>query len=429
MIAALWLALALAAPCELDAPPDAPFQVTAPEAATHARLVIELWPDLTDVAWLDAQLAVLEARGRVGAVILPLPGRSGTDPALLALATRAASAGHEVGVVFGEDDVPLDALAGPREVKRRLAELRKAAGGIHTAAAPLPNRTAEALLGGAGLRTLMQVRGPATAIPRVAVVFEGKPRIGAVLQAGPYAGPCGVRPFASPLTPPAADRATQALWGAARIEGVPVVRVAVRPGADAATDALVLGRWIDEVLVPGGIVITTPDRARLEVLAYFRTGRIMEPSALDAGGGRLVSLDEVRAAAQALDNENLLPRRLPGDLNLTEAFLAFALLLAGQNEGEVVRLTALRGPETRASSGVEGIVELDPAAVTEVCVALLAALPEAIPSSMPVGGQLIGAPELLTAMAATLRGKAQTWPTASPDPNAPGQGWGVSTLP
>ena len=360
---------------------------------------------------------------------MPLPKGDTTPPEVLAHAARAARGTHEVGVIYRDSDVPLDAQASMGPYKRRLKELRKVSGGVKTVVTPLPSRAAEALMGSTGFRTLLHSRGPATAVPRPAVVFEGQPRTGAVLQSGPYAGPCGVRPFAGPFTPAAADRVTQAVWGAARLDGVPVVRVSIRPGPDAAADASVMGRWIDEVLAPAGIRPATPDATRAAALAFFRTGKSMEASALDAGGGRLVSLEEVQAAAAALDDENILPRQLPGELNLTEAFLAFSLLLAEQNEGEVVRLGALKGPESHARSAIEGIIELDAEAVAKIARILMTELPETVPSVMRVGGHTLTAPELLTAMAATIRGAPKVWPTASPDPHAPGQGWGEATLP
>jgi hypothetical protein len=433
MLIALWtlLSVSLARPCLLDVPPDTPFDLAAPSAEARIHPVLELWPNADQLAWTDQMLSALEARGQQGTVMLPLPEAEATDPALLALAERALQGEHEVGVVFRERDVPRDSEASPAPMKRRLKSLRKAAGGVKVAAAPLPSRSSEALLGRMGFRTLLQVRGPATAIPRLAVVMEGQPRIGVVLHSGPYAGPCGVKPDIRGLTPASADRITQALWGAARVDGVPVVRVAIHGSDDGATEALLLGRWLDEVLAPAQTEVYTANQARVAVLAYFRTGRVMRSSPLEAGGGRLVHLKEVRAAADALADENLLPRRLPGDLNLTEAFLSFALLLAGQNEGEVVRLAALTGPQTHAVSRVDGITEVECSAVQHIAKALLNELPGSVPAVLPVGDRSLSAPELLTAFASAIRGDklCRTWPTASPEPNAPGLGWGESTLP
>lgn len=428
----LWLALtgpALAAPCALDVPADHPFEVAPPTEAKHVQLLVELWVRPGHEAWLDAMLKQAESRGLALTVMVPYPDDP-DDPALAALAARAAAGGHEVGVVFQDKQVPLDALAAPGPLKRRFKGIRKAAGGSATAATPLPSRTSEAIFGTLGFKILLQTRGPATAIPRPAVVFEGQPRAGVVLQGGPYAGPCGIRPMASPLTPAAADRTTQALWGAARVEGVPTVRLGLRGSDQPGDDPAVLGRWIDEVLTPAGIRPTTPSAARTAVQAYFRSGKTMSTDPLDAGGGRLVSVEEVKAAAAALDQENILPRELPGELNLSEAFLAFTLLLADQTEGEVVRLGRLAGPNTHASGSFEGIVELDREAVVGLAKALAGELPDEVPAALPVDGRTLTAAELLTAFASAVRGDpVQVWPTASPDPNAVGQGWGAATLP
>ena len=215
------------------------------------------------------------------------------------------------------------------------------------------------------------------------------------------------------------------------MDGTPAIRVALRGRDHPGTDPTVFGRWLDEILLPAGFTLSTATEARQDALAFFRTGRTMQTSPLEAGGGRLVGIDEVRSAAQALDDENILPWSLPGDLNLTEAFLAFSLLLADQAEGEVIRLGALQGPRTHAQSRGLGIQDLECDAAASLARALLAELPVSIPAALPVGGQLYSAPEVLTLLASAVRGDTpcQTWPTASPDPNAPGQGWGESTLP
>ena len=87
----LWLSLALAAPtCTLAAPADAPFEVEAPEDASHVQVVIELWVRAGDEAWMTAMLEVLEARQLRGAVLFPVPSATGTDPSVLAMATAWA---------------------------------------------------------------------------------------------------------------------------------------------------------------------------------------------------------------------------------------------------------------------------------------------------------------------------------------------------
>ena len=427
----LLLGLALAGSCDLTGAPQDAFRVQAPTRAATVRVLIELWPDEGQEAWAEAMLQVFEERGLAATLVVPLPDAEGPTEEVLAWAERAERAGHEVAVHFTERQLPRDALQGPAPMKRRLKPLRQAAGGVRTAVASLPSRPTEASLGRLGFRNLIQERGPATAVPRPAVVFEGQPRIGVVIHAGPYAGVCGVRPFASPFTPAAADRATQAMWGAARIDGVPAIRVAIEGQPEAGADPVVLGRWLDEVVTPAGARVSTANAIRTATLAFFRTGRTMASNPLEAGGGRLVSVSEVRDAAARLADENLLPRRLPGDLNLSETFMAFSLLLADQAEGDVIRLSALSGPQSHANSRLEGIITLDPQAVAALASAIVSEPPTAVPAALPVGERTLNAAELLTAMASAIRGEdpVQSWPTASPDSSVPGQGWGAATLP
>ena len=429
MLTALMLALALGADCDLTGEATDPFLVAEPNGAAHVTVLVELWTASDERDWTEAVLATLEARGMHAAVAVPLPPPDGPDEDTLAWLADIATRGHEVVIRFTERQIPMDPEASLVAFRKRFKAIRKLGTG-HTALAPLVNRRAEAMLGKMGFRTILQDRGPATAISRSAVVFEGQPRIGSVLGNGPYAGPCGTRPQVRQFTPAAADRATRAIWGAARIEGLPTVRVGLQANDEGERDAAVLSRWLDERVVAADVRTHTPDETRKEILAYFRTGAIMQEDPLEGGGGRLVSLEQVRAAAAHLDQQNILPRTLPGELNLTEAFLAFALLLTDEVEGDVVRLTRLEGPEQSAKARTTGIVDVSRDDLLSTTRSLLDELPARVPSMLPVGDRMLTAAELLTAMAAAVRQDTpQSWPTANPDPNAPGQGWGTSELP
>ena len=429
MLISLLLTLALAGDCDLAAPVDAEFAVASPEAAEHVTVMVELWSQPEFPQWTPTVLQALKERGLRASIVVPLPPPEGPDEATLAWLEEAVAAGHEVVIRFNERQIPTDPDASLVPMRKRFKAVRKLGTG-HTALAPLVSRRTEAMLGKMGFRTILQDRGPATAISRMAVVFEGQPRIGSVLGNGPYAGSCGIRPSVRQFTPRAADRATRAIWGASRIEGMPTVRVALLANEDGEQDAQVLGRWLDQRVQSAGAQLGTPDDTRKQILAYFRTGAIMQDNPLEGGGGRLVSVEQVREAAAGLHEQNILPRTLPGDLNLTESFLAFALLLTGEVEGDVVRLTRLAGPEQEASARTTGVVDVDREALMKTTRALLAELPERVPSMLPVGDRLLTAGELLTALGSAVRQDVpQSWPTASPDPNAPGQGWGESELP
>jgi hypothetical protein len=428
-----WVALALqgalAAPCDLASPDDAPLGQSAFENTDRVGVLVELWIESDNLEWVTDILAVLDARTLPGVLVVPMP-ESAPSPALLALLQSAVERGHEVAVAFAPDQVPRDALASNKNQKQRLRWFRRAGVPVKIAASPVPGRVSEALLGRLGFKTILLLRGPASGLPRLAAVFEGQPRINVILHAGPYAGDCGISPDVAQFTPLASDRITQAIAGAARSEGSPTVRVALREPTDSRANATVLGRWLDEVALPASIRITSANQARLSALQNIRTGKA-PPVGDDAGGGRLVSVEELRAAAASLADQNILPRTLPGDLNLTEAYCGFLRLLAGQVEGNVVRLGSLRGPSDANENRVNGVVEVDAIRLVALAQTLAAELPEEIPAALRVGDTLLGAAELLTAMASAIRGDSppKTWPTASPDPNDRGLGWGDATLP
>ena len=421
---------ALGGDCKLDVPPDTPFVMPPPKDTEHVRVLVELWiEEETDRAWASEVLPALESREAKALLVLPLPDSEPSAAHVGWLADRVA-AGHEVAVVLSTDEVPRDALANTKSHRQRLRWFRRAGIPVKVVASPIPGRVSEALLGKLGFKTILLLRGPATAQPRMAAVFEGQPRINVVLQGGPYAGECGTSPRTAGFTPASADRVTRAIDGAARFRGAPTVRVALHPGEDPSADAAVLGRWLDEVAIPSGVLFESVNRARLAALQAMRTGS-SGPVEDDPGGGRLVRLEELETAAAALADVNVLPRELPGDLNLTEAFYGFLVLLAGREEGTVVRLGALSGPTDATENRVTGVVDVDEAALRTLAARLLDDLPSEIPAAMPVGDTLLDAAEILTAMASVVRGDdpPRTWPTASPDPSSRGLGWGEATLP
>ncbi len=418
-----WLAAAaVAATCDLSGPADAGFAV--PLEADRVRVVVELWAEGADPAWAHALLDALDARG-LGAVVVVPP--DDVDEALLA---RVAAGPHEAAIVLDERDVPRDVLQRLGDLKRQLKPVRKAAGGATVVLAPIGSRASEAMLGRAGFRALVNVQGPPTAQARMAGHLEGQPRINVVLHAGPYEDACGTDPRVGPFTPVAADRAAQAIQRANRSPGVPIVRVSLVGARGASTDAQVLGRWIDEVLVAGGVSVVTASAARLEALQSFRRGE-EPPPAEAAGGGRVVAHAQAVQAAEALRDVVVLPRSLPGELSPTEAFYAFCLVASGRSEGSAVRIGALLGPPTLAESTLGGEVALDPERVRGVARSLLAAMPSEVPAALPVDGHLLTASELLLALASVVRGDEAptTRPVAVPEPNERGLGWGAATLP
>ncbi len=370
-------------------------------------------------------LGALDARDLAGVVVIPPDPPS---PETLALIASLSDTPHEIAVEPPDALVPKSVLAKPSELRSALKPLRKAGVRLQTVYAPIGSRASEAMLGRAGLHALLNTEGPPTAAPRLAGHLEGQPRVNVVIHAGAYEGPCGPDPRVGPFTPRAADRAAEAIQQAQSVDGAPIVRIALdgRRGSD--TDAAVLGRWIDEVLVGGGVRIVGPSAARATILQSIRQGPERAPSS--AIGGRVVSLTEAREAAASLAGVPVVPRLLPGELTPTEAFYAFALIAAGRNDGTAVRIGALSGPTTRASSTLSGEVALEAEAIARTARALLSAMPTEVPAALPVGEHLLTASELLLAFASVVRGDEvpSTYPIAVSDPSARGLGWGAATL-
>jgi hypothetical protein len=420
----LLIAAASAAPCTLPAPADAPFEV--PVRAERVRVVVELWVDGAPSSWTDALLATLAARGLRGMLVVPADVPT---PELAAQLAAATEAGHEVAVVLPGSAVPRDVLAPVGPVRDLVAPVREAAGDAKTVVAPIGTRASEALLGKAGFNTLVDVAGAPTATPRMAGRLEGQAGVHIVLPPGPYDGACGHDPRVGPFTPAAADRAATAIQKAAVTPGTPIVRVALEGSRSDERDAAVLGRWIDEVLVPGGVTIVTAGEARLAAAKAFRSGP-PEPAGQTAGG-RLVSLDAVALAAGGLTTGSVVPRTLPGDLNPSEAFLAFLLVAAGRTEGNVVRLSALSGPATEATTALRGPTPISADAARTAAKALAADLPGEVPAAFSVDGRLLTAAELLQVFAGVVRGDDPivVRPMGVPEPNERGLGWGSATLP
>ncbi len=439
----LLFAIGLAPPawaaCSIDAPPDTPFRVEAPTDGDSVAIVVLLRiPDDPEaLPWARSILDTLEERDlRAGlSVQIDEPSK-----ALVDFVEPALERGHALVLRLRSNDVGRDFQTGPRRTRKRLRPATRAFGKARAAEIPLgaPESSgsalgsAESVLNRIGIKSVLETNGAATGTPRRMQHFDAQPDNGVVLPAGPYTGTCGKDPVVSGFTPPAADRVTQAIYGA-RSAGVGIVRLTLEPPIqDSERDAVVLGRWLDEVVLTKGerVRITPPDDGlRERVLSALRSGRTKPSKATE--GGRLVRVDEVEQAAKSLDGAEAVPRLLPGDLTPTEAFQAFASVLVGDIEGSVVRLRALSGPPTLAKSTLSGPTEIDRDALIALLTALRADAPTQIPAALPVGSALLNAPELLTAMASAVRGDTPpvARPIAVPEPNADGLGWGRATTP
>lgn len=425
----LWLAtaLALAGTCELEAEAQASFQEVQVRAE-GVMVVLELWADGAPQGWLQSSLDQLEQRGLPATVVASPDLMVAADFPLSPLVRESHD--HALALRF---DLPPRQEPGPdglspTQLRQAAREVRKVLGQrIRTVAAPSPGRLPEALLRKAGYRQILDLDGPSTAEVRGAVQYEDQLGIGVVVPAGPYVGPCGPDPKVGPFTPRAADRAGRALGQAAGTQGVAALRVALDGARGVDTDAEVLGRWLDEVVLPSGALVVAPAEV------WRASNRAQRGETIDRGApaGRLVTLDELHLAADFLADVHAVPRALPGGLNPTEAWLGMATWLADRSEGEVVRLGELGGPASSANTVLDGPVQLPEEAVRETARAILAGLPDRVPSALPVDGQLLTAGELLLLFASTLRGDdpPTTRPVAVPEPHEDGLGWGRATLP
>ncbi len=425
----LWMALsASAATCSLDAPADAPFEIPVGNA-DRVRLLVELWLSPDSAPWATAMLDVLDAQRVPGVVVVPLK-LAPVDASLAAVLARAAAGPHEVAVALDEREVPRDILGNARDLKVSLKDLTPATGKLKVLVAPIGSKGSEALLGRAGFRALINLDGPPVATPRYAGHFEGQPILNIVLHAGTYEGPCGGDPRVGPFTPKAADRASEVLQRAQR-ERTPVVRVSIDGARGGPDDATVLTRWLAQIVGPSGATVSTANDARQAVLRDFRRGVVEDAKNADAGGGRLLSPDELQQAAAGLSEGTRLPRVLPGELTPTEAFFAFVTYLDAGDVDSAVRIGALSGPGSIASTSLTGATEIDRGALVALASALAGAMPAEVPAALPVDGRLLTATEILVALGSAVRGDdpVLTRPMAVPDPNERGLGWGVAELP
>lgn len=407
------LALAFGAPCVLDVPAETAFVVQRPAGAGGAHLLLDLPLDDVPTELLERLLAGLAERDARAVFTLPM----GEQPVRVREAEQVREAGHDLALRATRVDVRANAERGPALLRKTLKPFNKAYGRVRVVELAVEHPMQEAVLNRVGIRAVLETNGPATASPRRQQMLEGQVLVGAILPAGPYAGACGTSPEVQTFTPAAADRVTRALKGAMDAP-VGVVRLTVAPKASTELD--VLFRWLDEVVLPAGIPVqrATSIRDRAVEAMKDRAGK-REPVL----GGRLVSEAVLREAARVLKDQTLIPRSLPGELNPTEAFQGFTRLLAGQVDGEMVRLVALKAPRERTPT--RGEVVVDRAAVIALSQALLAELPATLPGALPLGGQVVGAPELLQLFAAAVRGEdpCRTVPVQVMDPNAPGLGW------
>ena len=412
------------AACELDAPADAPFELQR-AAAPRAILLVEVWVrDDAQIPWARGVLEVVASRERSATVVVPVT-EEGPSAVLAAFLVEVRAAGHEVALHLAASDVPTDVLEPVRPLRKKVRAY-EASGRVRTVVSTLAGRGSEALLGKTGFRSIHQLQAAAGATPRSAGQFEGQPRINVVLPPGAYAGDCGPAALVGPFTPRAADRVMAAVTkGLSAGTTTPITRLALEGARAADTDADVLARWLDDVALPAGVTLATPEALRPRVLQGFKSGPVSAEER--RASGRLLPVESALAAAHELASLDEIPLAFEVEMNSTELFVALLLVAAeGQAEGSL-HLRTLAGPVSQPD-GLSEPVPVEPDALRTLARQLLAALPNELPAALPVDGKLLSTGEILTALASLARGDdpVMARPIASPDPHARGLGWGTS---
>jgi hypothetical protein len=434
-----WLAARGACPDFNPGPLSAPFAKVEAQGDLLLEMRIE---GAIEPAALEPVLTTLESR-KIFATILLSPTWAVEHPDA---ARRMADAGHEVGVLLHQRDLPdpgvipraapgMRAQAGAQPmgpgivvlrewlppINEAIDTVRAASGqGVRAAGIDVLSGGAEQVLEAVGVRAILPLDPGEPGPARPSRTVDGMPARSRVLPALGWTDSCG--PELPAWTPAAFDRAASAIGAS------PALRVAIPPES---ANPTLLGAWLDEVAKPARWRTLTASKAAAQVRAITAVGASLglgsqEPQPLAAAPGRYVETIQVRAAAERIASGGRFPRTFPGDLNVTEAFVGLALLLA-RPEAEGMRLPPLEPPADLSRGNLPVGTGLDPEAVRSAALSLVPTLRGAVPGIVRVGDSELSAGEFLVAMAMVALGQEPNVQRAEPpDPYAPGLGWGKS---
>ncbi len=387
----------------------ATFEVVPP-ALSGAALLVELRAD-EGLGELERVLGALESHGVHASIVVPLVLAEAEPERLRA----ASAAGHELVLGF-QAPPPGSSPTAVYEAWR--VEGRKQLRAFRRATRSRPQAIAVDKLTRAGEYALYDLR------VRVVLVEDvGRPRrsrgpagLEGLALVVPHGDGAARDVDAELLDTVAADLAASVSGGAA------ILRLPLSlPHLDADETAL-LGVWLEDIVVPVGVDLPTASK-----LPWRATAQLTVEEA--ATRARPIDTDELALAAAALRGASVLPADLPGQLTITEAFLALTLVLADDTLPERVLLGQLGPPPAEASTAMPagGFVTAD--AVREAARELAPHLHYAVPGLVDVGDQTLTACEFLVAMAQVFEGAASASfaPVRSPDPFAEDLGWGHST--
>jgi peptidoglycan/xylan/chitin deacetylase (PgdA/CDA1 family) len=337
----------------------------------------------------------------------------------------AAEAGHEVGFWYSlQKDLGLtsDMTSDPvlsdwvesmrtgRKVLRKITRSR-----IDTIAVSFLPITGEVAAEGLAFRAILISERTIDDIPRRSRSFAGSVGRSRIIGQGPYLDGCGDQlPHWSPA---ALDRATGAV---ARGEWV---RIALPSNAEAGD---LLGRWLDEVVIPEKWNIKTASKLANKARKMAEIVPVHQPEN-EVAVARAVPIDTWMEIAETISSSNPLPRYPSEGINLTESFIGLVSILAADTPPGSISLGPLEPPMEVAAYGLSGPKLLSEDDVKKSATLLSKQLRGRIPSLIGVGDATLTAAEALQVIAKTILGHPpEATPVTDPDPYAPGGGWGSS---
>ncbi len=423
---ALWALVSVAGAAPGGTESASPFQEQPSTCSAGLLVELRVLRDPSDLAGL---LSRLSAAGLQGVVLL----RTDLVESLAGQLPSAVEQGHEMGLWLGQPRAP-GAAEGTSRSRSSWSELRSARRSLRRSSGSLPRAVglreitprAEAALNELRFSLLLPQLDGADH-PRRAVSLQGYQGLSLVIP--PY-------PVPPPMDRQAADGShllaqlelsARALHTGER----PVVRLPLAAQALDEASLALLERWSSEVLTPCGARSLDLRTAELETRRWLREQQGQQPRAKTAALGRRLERAQLQDAAAALRCPDRpghsLPRSLPGELNLTEAFLALSLAMADPDSHTALELHALAAPRSSPRSVLppEG-VELEAAQVRRVAAELAPYLTGQVPALVSVSDHTLTAAEFLCAMSASVNDDAlvSVFSTFSPDPYAEGLGWG-----
>ena len=408
---AAWVGAATASERCTFGPPVHP----RPTPEAPARVLLEMRiPVDTPIARIDEALAPLTKAG-LPVVLLFATGWKSDMPAW------RPPTGTEVGIwtspadLLASDVADLTAVSDAewrdafKAAKRSVTQATQTRP-VAVATSPLPP-AGEVALDDRGFSVLLVLDPTDTALPRRARAFGNRMGRTRVLSEGIASDDCGARLGTPP--PSALDRVT--LTAASAV----VARVALAPDAD---EARAVALWWTTTAQPADW------KAWSVRTAFVRLGTSqLAPKVSDAPPRALavVDADDLLSAARIIANTERLPRTLPGGLNLTETFVGLTAMAVDPGHLRYT-IPVVEPASDPAQTMRSDAVPLDPAELRAAAGMLLPRLDRQAPGLVTVGNQTLSAGEFLVAIAQlALDQPPVARPVRSPDPYAPGGGWGA----